>query len=69
MLHGKQMEVATTQELFANPLHPYTRSLLSAVPVPDPIYERNKQLLDYDVKNAKIDGEMVEISPGHYVLK
>jgi oligopeptide transport system ATP-binding protein len=69
MLHGKLMEVAPTQELFENPLHPYTRSLLSAVPVPDPIYERNKQLLDYDVKNAKIDGEMVEVSPGHYVLK
>jgi hypothetical protein len=69
MLHGKFMEIATTKELFANPLHPYTQSLLSAVPIPDPIYERNKQLLDYDVKRAKIDGEMVEVSPGHYVLK
>jgi oligopeptide transport system ATP-binding protein len=58
-----------TKELFENPLHPYTRSLLSAVPVPDPIYERKKKLIDYDVRNAKIDGELAEVSPGHYVLK
>ncbi|HBF37052.1 MAG TPA: peptide ABC transporter ATP-binding protein [Firmicutes bacterium] len=69
MFHGKLMEIAPTKELFENPLHPYTQSLLSAIPIPDPIYERNKKLLDYDVKKAKTDGEMVEVSPGHYVLK
>ena len=69
MLHGRLMELATTKELFNNPLHPYTQSLLSAVPVPDPIFERNKKLLDYDVKSSKTTGEMVEVSVGHYVLQ
>lgn len=68
MLHGRFMELAATKELFENPLHPYTQSLLSAVPVPDPIYERNKKLLDYVAKNEKTDGRMVEVSPGHCVL-
>ncbi|SCM83313.1 oligopeptide transporter subunit; ATP-binding component of ABC superfamily [uncultured Sporomusa sp.] len=69
MLNGKIMEMATTQELFTNPLHPYTQSLLSAVPVPDPVYERNKKLLEYDAKSAKADGIMQEVTPGHYVMK
>ena len=69
MLNGKIMEIAATKELFTNPLHPYTQSLLSAVPVPDPVYERNKKLLDYDANSAKTDGIMVEVTPGHYVMK
>ncbi|EGW40937.1 ATP-binding cassette domain-containing protein [Desulfosporosinus sp. OT] len=69
MLQGRLMELAPTQELFNNPLHPYTRSLLSAVPVPDPVFERNKKILDYDVKDVKTQGEMVEVSFGHYVLQ
>lgn len=69
MLNGKIMEIAATKELFNNPLHPYTQSLLSAVPVPDPVYERNKKLLDYDANSAKTDGIMVEVTPGHYVMQ
>ena len=69
MLQGKLMELAPTQELFNNPLHPYTRSLLSAVPVPDPLIERIKKILDFDVKGAKTQGEMLEVSLGHYVLQ
>jgi len=69
MLHGRLMEIGTTKEIFENPLHPYTQSLLSAVPVPDPIFERNKKLLGYDVKSTETSGEMVEVSDGHYVLK
>ncbi|PKM78372.1 MAG: peptide ABC transporter ATP-binding protein [Firmicutes bacterium HGW-Firmicutes-15] len=69
MLHGRLMEIATTKELFENPLHPYTQSLLSAIPVPDPIFERNKKIMPFDVKRAKTNGEMVEVSLGHYVLK
>ena len=42
---GKLMELAESEQLFAHPLHPYTRSLLSAIPMPDPVWERNKQLL------------------------
>ncbi len=69
MLNGRLMEIATTKELFTNPLHPYTQSLLSAVPVPDPIFERNKKIPAYDIKRDKTIGEMVEVSVGHYVLQ
>ena len=69
MLNGRIMEIATTKELFNNPLHPYTQSLLSAVPVPDPVYERNKQLLDYDVKSENADATLIEAVPGHFVRK
>lgn len=69
MLHGKMMEMAPTKELFENPLHPYTQALLSAVPVPDPIYERNKKILTYDVDSIQADGQMIEVSPGHFVYE
>ncbi|REB10987.1 ATP-binding cassette domain-containing protein [Sporosarcina sp. BI001-red] len=69
MLHGKMMEMAPTKELFENPLHPYTKALLSAVPVPDPIYERNKEILLYDVASLPVDGDMIEVSPGHFVYQ
>ncbi len=45
---GDIVEIAEAEELFAHPLHPYTRSLISAVPIPDPILEKNKVLLTYD---------------------
>ncbi|MEQ8175455.1 MAG: ATP-binding cassette domain-containing protein [Syntrophomonadaceae bacterium] len=68
MLEGRFVEMAATKELFENPLHPYTRSLLSAVPVPDPIYEKSKILLNYDVR-SKNTGRMIEVSNEHYVLQ
>ncbi|MGT2888594.1 ATP-binding cassette domain-containing protein [Streptococcus didelphis] len=67
---GVIVEVAATEELFINPIHPYTKSLLSAVPIPDPILEREKKLLVYDVDqhDYSVDKpEMVEIKPGHFV--
>ena len=67
---GVIVEVAETEELFKNPLHPYTRSLLSAVPIPDPILERQKTLIVYDpnMHDYSIDKpEMHEIKPGHFV--
>ena len=67
---GVIVEVAETEELFKNPLHPYTRSLLSAVPIPDPILERQKTLVVYDTNmhDYSIDKpEMHEIKPGHFV--
>jgi oligopeptide transport system ATP-binding protein len=67
---GVIVEVAETEELFKNPLHPYTRSLLSAIPIPDPILERQKTLVVYDpnMHDYSVDKpEMHEIKPGHFV--
>lgn len=67
---GVIVEVAETEELFNHPVHPYTQSLLSAVPIPDPILERKKVLKVYDPEqhDYSVDRpEMSEIRPGHYV--
>lgn len=67
---GVIVEVAETEELFNNPIHPYTQSLLSAVPIPDPILERQKVLKVYDPSQhdySTDQPEMVEIRPGHFV--
>ena len=45
---GRIVEIATSEELFAYPLHPYTKSLMSAIPIPDPILENSKELYVYD---------------------
>jgi oligopeptide transport system ATP-binding protein len=67
---GKLVELADSEELFRRPLHPYTLSLLSAVPMPDPRYERNKKLVVYDpsVHDYTTDKpSWVEILPEHFV--
>ncbi len=67
---GVLVELAETEKLFAHPLHPYTRALLSAIPLPDPAREKNKQLLVYDpsVHDYSTDKpEWVEIEEGHMV--
>ena len=67
---GVIVEVAETEELFNNPIHPYTQSLLSAVPIPDPILERKKVLKVYDPEQHDYSADkpdMVEIKPGHFV--
>lgn len=72
MYYGKIVELGTSDELFAHPFHPYTRSLLSAIPLPDPITEKNRQRIAY---NPMLDHDysaegpsMREVYPGHYVL-
>lgn len=69
---GKIVELAESDELFAHPLHPYTRALLSAIPQPDPISERQKQLIVYDPachNYSEINNPIwEEICPGHFVL-
>ena len=69
---GRIVELAESEALFAHPCHPYTRALLSAIPQPDPIAERQKKLLIYDpaCHRYQADNQPVweEIHPGHYVL-
>ncbi|WP_127849611.1 ATP-binding cassette domain-containing protein [Lacticaseibacillus hulanensis] len=67
---GRIVEIAPTEELFTNPLHPYTQALLSAVPVPDPKLAREKKLLVYDPSQHHYETDkpkMVEIKPGHFI--
>ena len=67
---GNIVEVAEAEELFDYPLHPYTRSLISAIPIPDPKLEKNKVLFTYDPSvhdYSQEQPELVNIGHGHYV--
>lgn len=80
MYLGKMVELAESEELYANPIHPYTKSLLSAIPVPDPEIEANKKRIHlHDELGSPIyaagektndsEFELVEVSKGHFVAK
>ncbi len=71
MYFGKMVELADSDELFKHPLHPYTKSLLSAIPLPDPVYEKQRKRITYNPL-AEHDystdtPSFREISPGHFV--
>ena len=68
MYLGQIVEKAPSVELFDHPLHPYTQALLSAIHVPDPVYERNKKILEYDTKTP-LGSTFEEVSEGHWLLK
>ena len=71
MYYGKLVELASSDELFAHPLHPYTRSLLSAIPLPDPVYEKKRVRMIYNPlaeHDYRVDKPSLrEISPNHFV--
>ncbi len=70
MYYGRIVEIADSEELFKHPLHPYTKALLSAVPMPDPDYEKTRQRITYNPSLRKFTVDkpkMVEIYPGHFV--
>ena len=71
MYYGKLVELADADELFKNPLHPYTKSLLSAIPLPDPLYEKQRKRISYNPlasHDYSVEGPILrEIKPGHFV--
>lgn len=71
VLHlGHLLETGTTEEIFEDPIHPYTKSLLSAIPAPNPIVEKKRTALSYDYKTSGIDynkGTNHLVSGTHYV--
>ena len=72
MYFGKMVELADSDELFKHPLHPYTRSLLSAIPLPDPVYEKQRTRIHYNPiaeHDYSVDTPSFrEITPGQFVL-
>ena len=71
MYYGKVVELASSEELFRNPLHPYTKSLLSAIPKPNPIIERTRERILYrphEVHDYSTDlPTLKEIKEGHFI--
>ena len=71
MYFGKLVELADADELFEHPMHPYTKSLLSAIPVPDPQYEKKRQRITYvplKEHDYSVDlPSLREVTPGHFV--
>ncbi|WXR61101.1 ATP-binding cassette domain-containing protein [Peptostreptococcaceae bacterium AGR-M142] len=71
MYKGKIMELASSEELFNNPLHPYTKSLLSAIPLPDPDYEKTRVRKTYNPKEdhdySNEEPKWVEIKKDHFI--
>ncbi len=68
---GVIVELAETEKLFAHPLHPYTRALLSAIPLPDPKSEKHKKLVIYDPSCHHYETDKpvwTEIEPGHFIM-
>ena len=71
MYYGNLVELATSDELFAHPMHPYTRALLSAIPLPDPHIEKNRKRIVYnplaDHDYSQQQPSFREVCPGHFV--
>mgnify|MGYP001391002869 FL=1 len=72
MFNGKIVEIAETEELLNNPIHPYTKRLISSIPVPDPSYERKVYDINFDELDSLIDKHgsdqpMIDIGNKHYI--
>ncbi|MER1999423.1 MAG: ATP-binding cassette domain-containing protein [Lysinibacillus sp.] len=68
MYRGRILELGEADEIYNNPIHPYTKSLLSAVPQPNPEYERKRVRIPYKHEEIPENAEVIEARPGHFVL-
>lgn len=68
MYQGKIVEIAPSEELFCNPMHPYTRFLISAIPVPDPIMRKKERSMTMEPESIDLSGTLREVCPNHFVL-
>ena len=69
LYRGKLVECAPTKALFANPSHPYTQALLSAIPIPDPRLARAQAAAATEEQTYVLGQKMIEIAPDHFVLE
>ena len=71
MYQGKIVEIADADALYNTPKHPYTKSLLSAIPLPDPDYEKQRQRIIYKPDESFFDAgnKLVEVEPGHWMYQ
>ena len=72
MFNGKIVEIAETEELLNNPIHPYTKRLISSIPIPDPTYTREEYKVDFNELEGIISGnkegkDMIEVSKNHFI--
>ena len=72
MFNGKIVEIAETEDLLNNPIHPYTKRLISSIPIPDPTYTREEYNVDFNELEKIISGnnegkDMIEVSENHFI--
>ena len=71
MFNGKIVEIAETEELLQNPIHPYTKRLISSIPIPDPSYKRERYEINFDeldkIISNNTDEQMVDVGNEHLV--
>lgn len=68
MYQGRLVELGMADEIYSHAIHPYTKSLLSAVPQPDPISESQRRRIEYNHEEVTGEIQKVEVRPGHYVF-
>ena len=69
MYRGRIVEMGSAECVYNNPQHPYTKSLLSAIPIPDPREEKNRKRLVYKGEGFSEETSLQEVEPGHFVLR